>query len=105
MNDESRLCALHDRMESEQEKQWSEIDKRLPGNIFFWAFGLAFGILIAIQGLIYQQTSEIKVCIATMGVTVSSTEKGLENHLREWNRYRGRIDREVKQLGNERDNN
>lgn len=106
---DKQACPYHERMEEEDERQWEEIGRRVPNSVIFWVIGgmggiMALGLimLIGVQGAIYTKVSDIQSNMSGLTVTVSSTERRLEDHMKEWNRYRATIERNTKIIADDR---
>jgi len=72
-NEHDRNCPYHEIVTKNQEKRneemirvWDAMGKRLGTSMFLWIFGISIGIIIGIQGLIYEKIGSIQICVAQM---------------------------------------
>lgn len=87
---EGHVCPYHeevkriqDKRDSEMVRVWGAVAQRLSTSLFLWIFGIAFTVLLAVQGVIYTKIGNIEVSTAGVAVRLDMDETQiLKNEIR-----------------------
>lgn len=84
------VCPYHDEVKKIQDRRsdemirvWGAVAQRLRTSMFLWIFGIAFGVLLAVQGAIYTKLGVIEISTACVVTKLAMNETQIyKNELR-----------------------